>query len=222
MLRVEEFWVNLSWREEVTTDYKDLSGDISGESPTSAMQGYIGRTLLPRRWRFGCLDLGKQLAKNPYQVVVVGTPEDLRNECSALDQKLDREFQAHKHELGLTESVLNPRGTDVRSTIMQHDVGLPILEFPSKQISALGSRNIGSEGDNARDGLDRNQVDTLIACEMEVEWAELDQRTDDDAIRGHILASDLKPTSWRSAQVDTTSCGSQEIVFFVQLYQLER
>ena len=61
----------------------------------------------------------------------------------------------------------------------------------------------------------------IIAYEMEVGWAKRDQRTDDDTIRGHILASDLEPTSGCGAQVDTTSCRSQEVVLFVQLYQLE-
>lgn len=31
MLRVEEFGVNLPWREEVTTNDEDLSRDITGE-----------------------------------------------------------------------------------------------------------------------------------------------------------------------------------------------
>jgi len=62
----------------------------------------------------------------------------------------------------------------------------------------------------------------LIVREMEVGWVERDQRTNDDTIRGHILAGNLQPTSWRGAQVDTASCRSQEVVFFVQLYQLER
>ena len=123
--------------------------------------GTQGRTRLPRRGWFGCLDLGKQLTEHPNQVVVVGTPENLRNEGSALDQKLDCKFQAHKHELGLAVGVLNPSSTDIGSTVMQHDVSLPILEFPSKQVPALRSRDIGSEGDNTRDGLDGNQVNTF-------------------------------------------------------------
>ena len=31
MFRVKEFGVDLSWREEVTADDEDLSGDITGE-----------------------------------------------------------------------------------------------------------------------------------------------------------------------------------------------
>ena len=45
---------------------------------------------------------------------------------------------------------------------MKHDVGFPILQFSSNQVSALGSRNIGSKGDNTRDGLDRNQVNAFV------------------------------------------------------------
>ena len=33
MLRVEEFGINLSWREEVTTDDEDLGGDITRGFP---------------------------------------------------------------------------------------------------------------------------------------------------------------------------------------------
>ena len=49
-----------------------------------------------------------------------------------------------------------------------------------------------------------------------------DWRTNDDAIWGHILAGDLQPTSRSGTQVYTTSCRFQEVVLFVQLYQLER
>ena len=83
--------------------------------------------LVPRRRRFGRLNLCKQLTEYPNQAVVVSTPEDLGNECSTPDQKLDGEFETHEDKLGLTVSVLDPSGTDVWSTVMEDNVGLPVL-----------------------------------------------------------------------------------------------
>ena len=80
------------------------------------------------RW-LRCLDLPEKLVEHPDEVVVVCASEDLRDERPALDEKLRSELHAHEHELRLAVRVLDPGGTDVRCTIMQHDIGLPVLEL---------------------------------------------------------------------------------------------
>lgn len=47
------------------------------------------------------------------------------------------------------------------------------------------------------------------------------KRTDYDTVNRHILARNLQPTTRRSTEIDTTSCGFQERVFLVELYKLE-
>lgn len=46
-------------------------------------------------------------------------------------------------------------------------------------------------------------------------------RTDDDAVRRHILACNLQPTSRRRAKINTTSSSFEERVFLVELNELE-
>ena len=161
MLRVQEFGVDLSRSEEVTTDDEDLGRDITIKHQVSATRGQTGSITVPRRRRFRRLNFGEQLTEHPNQAVVVSTPEDLGDECAAFYQKLDCKFETHQHELGLAVSVLDPSGSNVWGAVMQHNICLPVLQFPSNEVSALRGCDIGSKGDDARDGLDRNQVNTF-------------------------------------------------------------
>lgn len=47
--------------------------------------------------------------------------------------------------------VLNPGGTDVRSTIVQDDVGFPVFEFTAEEVAAVGGGDVGGEGGDAGD-----------------------------------------------------------------------
>lgn len=125
---------------------------------------------IPRRWRLRRLDLSEKLVEHPDEVVIVRAPEDLRDECPALDEELRRELHTHEHELGLAVRVLDPGGTDVRRTVVQHDVRLPVLELAADEVATLGGGDVGGEGDDVGDGLDGYQIDTwrgpLYLCRL--------------------------------------------------------
>ena len=118
------------------------------------------KTDAPRRGRLRCLHTLEQLIEHPDQVVVVRGPEDLGHEGPSLDQELGCQFQTHEHKLRLRVRVLHPGSTDVGSTIVQYDVGLPVLEFAAEESATLWGRDIACKGDNARNGLDWHQVNT--------------------------------------------------------------
>lgn len=44
------------------------------------------------------------------------------------------------------------------------------------------------------------------------------KRTDYDAIRWHVLAGHLKPTTRGGTKIDTAPCRLKERIFFVELY----
>ena len=46
-------------------------------------------------------------------------------------------------------------------------------------------------------------------------------RTNDDTVIRHMLASNLQPTTGRSAKIDAASCSLEEVVLFVELNELE-
>jgi len=69
------------------------------------------------------------LIENPHQVVIVLTPENFGHKGTPFDEEIDREFEGHKDELRLRVRILNPRDTNVGSTIVEYNVGLPVLEF---------------------------------------------------------------------------------------------
>ncbi len=145
VLRVEELGVDVLGGEKVAAHDEDLRGDIT-------RGGGLRR-----------LDLGEELVEDPDEVVVVDGAEDLRHERAALDEEVRGELERHEHELGLAVRVLHPGGTDVRRTIVQNDVGLPVLELIADQVSTVGSGDVGGEGDNTGNRFDRDQVDAYGA-----------------------------------------------------------
>jgi len=84
-------------------------------------------------------------------------------------------------------------------------ISLPGLEGSTKSGTALLGGNILDKGNDVRQGLDGGEIDT-------------DNQTADR----HHLGSDLKPSSWGSAQIDKDLGPLEEVVFFVKLDQLER
>lgn len=59
------------------------------------------------------------------------TPENLGYKGTTLDEEFDRELEGHKDKLRLSVRILNPRSTDIGSTIMKYNVSLPVFEFSS-------------------------------------------------------------------------------------------
>ena len=97
------------------------------------------------------------------------------------------------------------RASDVRRTVVYDDVA-PVWEF------------FPQPGEAPR------RVDVLRECDDTwyfPNWAQVD--TYDCARHGCHLASDLKPSSRRRAQVhDSFLRGVEKVVLFVELYELER
>ena len=115
---------------------------------------------VPRRGRLGSFDFAEKLGEDPDEVVVVDGAEDFGNKGAALCEELDGEFEGHEHELALGVRVLDPGRTDVRRTVVQDDVCLPVLELVPDEVPAVRGGDICGEGDNAGDGLDGYQVNT--------------------------------------------------------------
>ena len=127
---------------------------------SDASTGTCLRTSAPGRRRLRSLNLPEQLIEHPDQVVVVCASEHFRDKCASFDEELHGQFQAHEHEFGLAVRILNPSRSDIRSTVVENDVGLPVFYFGTDEISALRGSDIRSECRNSRDGLDWNKIDT--------------------------------------------------------------
>ena len=116
----------------------------------------------PRRGGFCRFHLSEKLVEHPHKVVVVGTSEDLRDKRSSLHQKLNSQLQTHEHKFRLSESILNPSCTNVRSAIVQYDVGLPVLQFAANEVPALWCGDVGGKGDNPRNSFYWDKINTFI------------------------------------------------------------
>lgn len=124
------------------------------------------------------------------------------------------------------EGILNPGGTDVGSTVVQHSVtchedeqneegtdasatadvhiSFPILDFIADgRLASLGG-DVLREGRTSRDRLDGRQVDT-----------------NNDGIGGHVFGGDLQPTTGSSTQIDEASCRLEKVELLVELHKLE-
>ena len=55
---------------------------------------------------------------------------------------------------------MNPGSTNVGSTIVKNDIGLPVLQLATDEVSTLRSSDIGSKCDNTRYRLNWDQVNT--------------------------------------------------------------
>lgn len=115
---------------------------------------------IPGGGRLRGLDLGEKLAEHPKQVVVILTSEDLGNKCSAFDEELHSQFQTAQHELGLREGVLHPCATDIRSTIVEYDIGFPVFHMRAEELATFCASDIGGEGSDMRYRADRDEIDT--------------------------------------------------------------
>ena len=115
---------------------------------------------VPRGWRLGSLDFAEELGEDPDEVVVVNRAEDLRHERPALDEELRSKFERHEHKLGLAVGVLHPGGTDVRRTVVQNDIRLPVFQLAADKVSTLRGGDIAGEGGDAGYGLDGYEINT--------------------------------------------------------------
>ena len=141
----------------------------------------------PRTGRLGRFHGLEQLSEDPHQAVVVLTPEDLGDKVSTFDQELGGKLQRLQNQLVLGESVLNPSGTDVGSTIVEHQVGFPVMKMRAEDVATLRGGDIGDESRDMRQRFDRVKVDT-----------------DDQRALGHVLLGDLQPSTGRGTEIDCT------------------
>jgi len=105
-----------------------------------------------------------------------------------------------------TAFTFSPRSKQKRKQKGKEDlhIGLPGLQGGAEGGSALLGGNILNKGNDVGQGLDGGQIDT-----------------DNQTLDGHHLGGDLKPSSGGCAQIDKDLGPLEEIVFFVQLDQLE-
>ncbi len=107
---------------------------------------------------------------------------------------------------------------------MENDICLPVFQLVSNKIAALSSGNISGKGNNPRDGFYRHEINT---CGMNLAyalWSDFTEKslTNNDAIRGHILAGYLQPTTRSCTKIDSASRSLENRVFFVELDEFER
>jgi len=139
----------------------------------------------PRRWRLRRFDALEQLPKHPHQAVIILTSEHFGNEAPSLHQEVRGQSQTLQDQFILRESILYPSRTNVRCSIMQDQIRLPIVQMSSELGPTLRSGDIRYEGNDVWKGFDRIEVDT-----------------DDEAALWHVLLGYLKPTSWSCTEVD--------------------
>lgn len=164
---IEELGVDVLGGKESGADYEDFCGDVTmnGWMLGCTRRGSSRMTNIPGRRRLRCLDLGEELAEHPKQVVVVLTSEDLGHKCSAFDKELHSQFQTAQHELGLRESILHPCTTDIRSTIVEYDISLPVFHMRAEELATFCASNIGGEGSHMGDRANRDEIDTCLRGE---------------------------------------------------------
>jgi hypothetical protein len=166
---------------------------------------------------------------------------------------------------------VDPGRTDVGSTIVEDEVGLPVFHSVAELLTAVRGGDIGDErvdGGEGTDGVEvgsygrgrRASTDWQIASgERRGGWWQFqsvisvtlsernpekdkvdratenafppsfpfpviprtkggsEERTDDETSHGHVLGSDLKPSSRSRTQIDADFRMREEVVFLVQL-----
>jgi hypothetical protein len=187
VFRVQELGIDVLGRSEILADDEDLGRDVTG------------------RRRFGGFDLGEQLVEDPHQRVVVATSEDFCHERSSLLQELGGQLEGLQRQLALGESVLDPCGTDVGSSVVEDEIRLEMLEVALQRGPTRLSSNIADESVNTGDGSDCIEINS-----------------DDEGLLRAVLLSDLEPTSGCGTQIDDDSRFGQEVVLSIQMNQFAK
>ena len=93
------------------------------------MDAYIeeGKEDIPGGGRLGGFDLPEELIEHPNEIVVIRTPKDFGNKCSAFVQKVHGKFETHEDELRLAVRVLDPGCSDIGGTVVQHNICAPVF-----------------------------------------------------------------------------------------------
>lgn len=84
----------------------------------------------------------EQLSKHPHQGIIILTSKHLGHEMPSLPQKLSRQLQRLEHQLILRKGILHPCGTDVGRTVMQDEIGFPVVQVRSNHLSTLRRGNV--------------------------------------------------------------------------------
>jgi hypothetical protein len=100
------------------------------------------------------------LIKNPKKIVVIRTAENFGDENTTFDKEFNGKFETHQYEFGLAVGILNPSCSHVWSTVMKNDICFPVFDGASNEITTLGGGYIGSKGNDMRDRLDWNKINT--------------------------------------------------------------
>jgi hypothetical protein len=103
-LGIENLGINLSWGQESLANNENFSRD-------STRGLWLSRN-----------NPLEQLVKNPKQFVVLSGAEDLSYKPTTRLQKLSGKLGGREGKLGLSESVLCPFGTNIRSSVMKDSV----------------------------------------------------------------------------------------------------
>lgn len=158
MARVQKLGIDVLWREEVSADDENFSRDVPIEFQLHDRQCHI-KLNAPRRRRLRRFHLPKELSEHPHEVVVIRASEDLGDKRATFGKELHGKLHTHEHQFRLAVSVLDPCCSDIGSTIVEHDICLPIFDLGADVVAALGSGDVRSECGHARNGFYRYQVD---------------------------------------------------------------
>jgi len=94
---------------------------------------------------------------------------------TSFGQEFSSELQRHQYKLRLRESILCPCCTNVGSTIVENNIGLPCLHFLAQVLSTFIGSNIILECNNIGYRFDGSQIHTdnqtglwhVFACDLE-------------------------------------------------------
>jgi hypothetical protein len=154
--------------------------------------------------------------------LLVFAAEDLGHKRASFGKKVCRQPQGLKNKLRLSESVLDPSTalssahefhfdgsffvrSNIGRAVVQDTVCLQMFDVTPDSRAALVGRDVALERNDSWDWLDRSEI-----------------HGDDEGVRRHDLSSDLTPRAWRSTEIDYDLGPLQEVVFAIELDQLER
>ena len=102
MFGAQQFRIDLGRRQISRTDDEDLGRDVT------------------RRRRLGGFDLGEELVEDPEKRVVILGSENFGDESSSWSEEFGGQLEGREYELDLRESILNPGGSYVGSSIVEY------------------------------------------------------------------------------------------------------
>lgn len=80
-----------------------------------------------RRFRFVRFDFSEKLVAHPDKSIVIFRSKHLGDKSTTFSKEITSKFQSGQRQLDLIERVFLPIRTDIRSTVIQHNIHLLVL-----------------------------------------------------------------------------------------------